>query len=127
MANQTEKYVNPFTDYGFKRLFGEEPSKEWMSLLDRIPNELREGIFEKLFELAEIARFSPQEVRAYEDSLKAYRDLKNALETAREEERWQTTLDIVKNSLAAGLSIATIAQITGLSVEEIEAIKMDDE
>jgi len=23
----TEKYVNSFTDYGFKRLFGEEPNK----------------------------------------------------------------------------------------------------
>ena len=21
------KYINPFTDYGFKRLFGEEPNK----------------------------------------------------------------------------------------------------
>ncbi len=32
-----EKYVNPFTDYGFKRLFSEEPSKEL--LLDFL-NEL---------------------------------------------------------------------------------------
>ncbi len=23
-----EKYVNPFTNYGFKRLFGEEPNKD---------------------------------------------------------------------------------------------------
>ena len=23
-----EKYINPFTDYGFKRLFGEEPNKD---------------------------------------------------------------------------------------------------
>ena len=30
MAAFVEKYVNPFTDYGFKRLFGEEPSKELM-------------------------------------------------------------------------------------------------
>ncbi len=33
----TEKYVNPFTDYGFKRLFGEEPNKE---LLKDFLNEL---------------------------------------------------------------------------------------
>jgi len=32
-----EKYVNPFTDYGFKRLFGEEPNKDL--LLDFL-NEL---------------------------------------------------------------------------------------
>lgn len=30
MAAFVEKYVNPFTDCGFKRLFGEEPSKELM-------------------------------------------------------------------------------------------------
>lgn len=33
----TEKYINPFTDYGFKRLFGEEPNKDL--LLDFL-NEL---------------------------------------------------------------------------------------
>ena len=37
MSDFKEKYVNPFTDYGFKRLFGEEPSKEL--LLDFL-NEL---------------------------------------------------------------------------------------
>jgi hypothetical protein len=25
MTEFTEKYINPFTDYGFKKLFGEEP------------------------------------------------------------------------------------------------------
>ena len=28
MAEFREKYVNPFTDYGFKKLFGEEPNKD---------------------------------------------------------------------------------------------------
>lgn len=37
METRQEKYINPFTDYGFKRLFGEEPSKEL--LLDFL-NEL---------------------------------------------------------------------------------------
>lgn len=37
MAEFVEKYINPFTDYGFKRLFGEEPNKEL--LLDFL-NEL---------------------------------------------------------------------------------------
>ncbi|WP_417158711.1 PD-(D/E)XK nuclease family transposase [Spirulina subsalsa] len=38
-----EKYINPFTDYGFKKLFGEEPNKDL--LLDFL-NEL-EGICEE--------------------------------------------------------------------------------
>lgn len=33
------------------------------------------------------ARFSPNELREYEDSLKAYRDIKNSLDTAKEEGR----------------------------------------
>lgn len=37
MIERKEKYINPFTDYGFKRLFGEEPSKDL--LLDFL-NEL---------------------------------------------------------------------------------------
>jgi len=28
MAEFTERYINPFTDYGFKKLFGEEPNKD---------------------------------------------------------------------------------------------------
>ena len=37
MIEFKEKYINPFTDYGFKRLFGEEPNKDL--LLDFL-NEL---------------------------------------------------------------------------------------
>jgi hypothetical protein len=28
MEELKEKYINPFTDFGFKRLFGEEPNKD---------------------------------------------------------------------------------------------------
>ena len=55
--------------------------------LDKRPQALREKIFSKLFEEAEIARFSPKELHEYEDSLKAYRDLKNSIDTAMEEGR----------------------------------------
>ncbi len=48
---------------------------------------LKERIFTKLFEEAEIAKFSQQELREYEDSLKAYRDIKNSIDTAKEEGR----------------------------------------
>ena len=57
-----------------------------LNKLDRIPNELRESIFEQLFEVAEIARFSQEEASAYEESLKSYRDLKNSLDTALKKE-----------------------------------------
>ncbi|MFN8436199.1 MAG: Rpn family recombination-promoting nuclease/putative transposase [Cytophagales bacterium] len=56
-----------------------------LNKLDRIPEKLKEQIFDKLFETAEIAKFTPEQIRSYEDSLKYYRDLKNSLDTAKEE------------------------------------------
>ena len=43
------------------------------------------GIEER--EVAEIAKFTPVELKEYEDSLKTYRDLKNSLDTAEEKGR----------------------------------------
>ena len=43
------------------------------------------GIEER--EEAEIATFTPEELREYEDSLKAYRDIKNSIDTAEEKGR----------------------------------------
>ena len=40
------------------------------------------GIEER--EVAEIAKFTPVELKEYEDSLKTYRNLKNSLDTAEE-------------------------------------------
>src|SRR5271157_4820409 len=43
-----EKYINPFTDFGFKRLFGEEPNKDL--LIDFLNELLKEeqGIIKEL-------------------------------------------------------------------------------
>jgi hypothetical protein len=40
MIGFEEKYINPFTDYGFKKLFGEEPNKDL--LLDFLNELLKE-------------------------------------------------------------------------------------
>ena len=53
-----------------------------LSRLFERPKALQEKVFTKLFEQAEIARFSPEERRGYEDSVKAYRDINNAINTA---------------------------------------------
>lgn len=121
MADFAEKYINPFTDYGFKRLFGEEPSKE---LLLDFPNELlkeEQGVITKLTYLK-----SDRPGSSEEDSLKSYRDLKNSLDTAREEGREEGREEekriTVLKSHRAGLAIDIISSITGLSKEEVERI-----
>ncbi len=102
-----------------------------LNKLDRIPDELREGIFERLFEVAEIARFSPEEVQAYEDSLKSYRDLKNSLDTAYEEGVEQGIEQGIEkgieqvaiNGIKQGKSSKLIMELTGLSLEQVEYLK----
>ncbi len=56
-----------------------------LSILKERPKRIQERIFERLFQVAEIAKFDPTERQAYEDSLKYYRDLKNVMQTQREE------------------------------------------
>ena len=55
-----------------------------LSRLDNQPTYLRNEVFNRLFSQAEIARFDKKELKAYEDSLKAYRDIKNSLDTVKE-------------------------------------------
>jgi len=102
-----------------------------LNRLDKVPDKLRERVFEKLFEAAEIARFTPDQVRSYEDSLKYYRDMKNSLDTAkqegREEGREEGKIEIAKRALKMGLSVDDIIQLTGLSEHTIEQINTNKE
>jgi predicted transposase/invertase (TIGR01784 family) len=94
-----------------------------LNKLDRIPDKLREQIFDKLFETAEIAKFTPDQIRSYEDSLKYYRDLKNSLDTAKEEGEMLKAIEVAKRGFKKGLSINDIAELTGLSLDELKKIK----
>ena len=102
-------------------------SDKWMyvlknlSRLDNRPAALREKIFTKLFDAAAIARFSPTELREYEDSLKAYRDIKNSLDTAKAEGRAEGRAEVAKTMMEKGMDVKIIASLTGLSEEEIKS------
>ncbi|WP_143269942.1 Rpn family recombination-promoting nuclease/putative transposase, partial [Bacteroides sp. An269] len=54
-----------------------------LSRLMERPKALQERIFTKLFEAAEIAKFTKTEYDSYEESLKIYRDWKNTIDTAK--------------------------------------------
>ncbi len=102
-----------------------------LNKLDRIPDKLREKIFDKLFESAEIAKFTNEQVRSYEDSLKYYRDLKNSIDTAREEGKiegkiegkTERNIEIAKKALAKGLSIKDVSELTGMTELEIKNLQ----
>ena len=89
------------------------------------------GIEER--EEAEIATFTPEELREYEDSLKAYRDIKNSIDTAKREGRVEGRLEgearekkaTIKRLLASSASVDIIAIATGMS--EADVILLIDE
>ena len=90
-----------------------------LSRLDRQPEYLQTAVFNRLFAEAEIAKFTRAELREYEDSLKAYRDIKNSLDSAKQEGKKDKAIEIAKNLLEMGMSIDNIMKATGLSLEEI--------
>ena len=105
--------------------------------LDERPAELREAIFNRLFEQAEIAKYTPVERQDYEESLKNFRDWYSCLITAvrkgraegraegreegRAEGRKEGRLSIARNLKASGaLTISQIAMATNLTEDEVE-------
>ena len=89
-----------------------------LNRLDNIPEALREGIFERFFETAEISKMNQDEIRGYESSLKYYQDIKNSLDSAERKK----ALEIAKNMKKAKMANEVIIQATGLSIEDIESL-----
>ena len=95
-----EEYINPYTDFGFK----------------------------KLFEQAEIAKYTNAERQQYEASLKEYWDYTSTMETAfrkgkkegEKKGRQVEKTETARKMKSMGFDAETIAKITGLTVEEID-------
>jgi predicted transposase/invertase (TIGR01784 family) len=122
---------------------------KWMFVLQQLPYlesrppALQEKVFQRLFEAAEIARFAPEEMMKYEESLKYYRDLKNVIDTSfeegreegrsegreegraegrkegRVEGREEFRLAIARQMKSEGEPLEKIVRLTGLTEEEI--------
>ena len=86
------------------------------------------GIEEK--EEAEIAKFTPVELKEYEDILKTYRDLKNSLDTAEEKGRVEGRVEgrenekiaTIQRLFASGASVDIIAVATGMTEADIKLL-----
>lgn len=107
MSDDTkERYINPYTDFGFK----------------------------KLFEQAEIAKYSDLERRQYEESKKVFWDNYSVMKTARDkgiQEGIQRGLqqgihqekaETVQRMKAKGFSVEDISEIAGLTIEEVKKL-----
>ena len=110
--------------------------KKWLyvlnniEIMERLPQELNNQIFRKLKSIVEVERMTPDQRLEYELSLSVERDLSAALDTSFEDgmEKGKAEGKIEEQRLIAanfkkqGINIETIAQCTGLSVEEINGL-----
>lgn len=97
--------------------------KNLSSLMKR-PASLQERVFTRLFEQAEISKFNPQELKSYEDSVNAYRDIVNAIKTAEKkkfaEGKAEGKAEIARAMLAKGMDMEVISELTGISIGELK-------
>jgi len=102
-----------------------------LSKLQNRPEKLKERVFKKLFEAAEIAKFTPEEVEDYEKSLKYYRDIKNVVDTSKKEGkregkregRKEGKKEVATAMKKEGYSNEQINKLTGLTNDEINDLE----
>ena len=107
--------------------------------LDRIPDELKSEMFERLFRACEIARFDKEQKLKYESDMITERDEKNIINTAIRlgKDQWfaeglaegeargmtkgraEERIAIAKTLKQQGIPVATIAAATGMTENEI--------
>ena len=109
-----------------------------LSRLMERPKALQERIFTRLFEAAEIARFTKVEYDAYEESLKVYRDWQNTIATEKkiswkegheegieegiEKGREEKAIIMARRMKAKNYPIDEIIELTDLAEEEINQL-----
>ena len=115
-----------------------------METLTRLPWAAQNAVFKKLEDIADVAALSRQERMKYDEGLRKYRDTISVLQGAREEGyaegyaeayakayvegyvegRNQRSFEIAKNMLLGGMDEATVMEMTGLTKEDINQIKL---
>lgn len=110
--------------------------EKWMYLLKHIhemtsiPEKFSEPLFKRLFMLAEIDKFTPEEKKQYIKSLENMGDFRNIINTAAEEAKQQghaegrkeAKLEDAKKLKMLGVNVEVISQATGLPVETIKEL-----
>ncbi len=98
--------------------------------LDKIPVELKEKIFLRLFETAEIAKLNPEEYQQYEASVNAYRDIFNIQNTSFEKGeikghikgKIEGKIEIAKEMIKDKEPVEKIMKYTGLTENGINEL-----
>lgn len=113
---------------------------KWMFVLHNLarllerPKALQDRVFDRLFEQAEIAKYTPEERREYAESIKNYWDYYSTMKTAEDkgraegraeghaEGRAEGIRETARKLKQMGMSVIDIAKATGLAADEIAVL-----
>jgi len=98
---------------------------------DHIPQILKEPVFEKGFEIAELAHLKPSQYEIYQKSLLDYWEVKNVMDTSygegfvdgEEKGKIMGKIEVAIALKRQGQGIEMIMDVTALSRKEIESLK----
>ena len=117
-----------------------------LSVLMERPAALQERVFTRLFEQAEVSKFNAQDRMLYEDSVNAYRDIINAINTAKKDSFAEgraeghaeghaegraegiaegiefSKVEIARKMLQRGMAVEEVAELMDMKVKEIKKI-----
>jgi hypothetical protein len=117
------KYINPYTDFGFKKLFGEEANK------DLLPEEhqIEDLSFKNVEQLPDLpyerkVNLTQEQKNVNERSWLNYLEIKAALNTAEMDGQKKAKYEIAKGMKLEGFDLATIKRLTGLLDDEINKL-----
>lgn len=101
-----------------------------MQFLEERPAELRQEIFELLFETAEIATFTPEDKVKYEFDMTTERDIRNQIRFAEKQASAQAeargeakkAIETARRLKQFGVGLDIITQATGLTEEQVRGL-----
>ena len=108
--------------------------RENMETLQRLPFKARMAVFQKLEQIVDIAAMSKEDRMKYDESIKVYRDQMAIMEYERQqgmaeglaqgkaEGLAQGKADVARNLKRMGMTAESIAQATGLTLDDIAGL-----
>lgn len=118
-----DKYINPHTDFGFKRLFGSEFSEQDQKLYEDSMNAYRDIV--NAIRTAEKKKYAEGEAEGLAKGL-----AKGLVEGRAEgrakgliEGRAEGIVEVAKKMLDKGMAAALVAEMTGLPLDKVSNLK----
>ena len=84
--------------------------------------ELRQEIFDLLFEAANIATFTPEDKVKYEFNMTTERDIRNQIRYAERKGMEKEAEKVARRMLKNGYPLKEVVEISGLSEEQVRAL-----